>query len=80
MQNAKHVDWGDRSVAIPVFLTVVLMPFTYSISNGIGAGIIAYVVIKLARGKAREVHPLLYGVALLFVIYFLRGPIEAGLF
>ena len=43
------------------------MPFTYSISNGIGAGVITYVVLKLARGKAREVHPLLYGVAALFV-------------
>ena len=53
------------------------MPFTYSISNGIGAGIISYVVIKLAVGKAREVHPLLYGVAVLFVLYFLRGPLES---
>ena len=61
---------------IPAFLTIMLMPFTYSISNGIGAGVISYVVIKLAVGKAREVHPLLYGVAVLFVLYFLRGPIE----
>ena len=52
------------------------MPFTYSISNGIGAGIISYVVIKVAAGKPREVHPLLYGVAVLFVVYFLRGPLE----
>ena len=56
------------------------MPFTYSISNGIGAGRDhATCVIKLARGKAREVHPLLYGVAALFVLYFLRGPIESVL-
>jgi AGZA family xanthine/uracil permease-like MFS transporter len=55
------------------------MPFTYSISNGIGAGVISYVVVKLASGKAREVHPLLYGVAALFIIYFLRGPIESVL-
>jgi len=53
------------------------MPFTYSISNGIGAGIISYVVLKAAVGKAREVHPLLYGVAVLFILYFLRGPLES---
>jgi AGZA family xanthine/uracil permease-like MFS transporter len=56
------------------------MPFTYSISNGIGAGVITYVLIKLVKGKAREVHPLLYAVAALFLVYFLRGPIEAVLF
>ncbi|MGD9483128.1 NCS2 family permease [Streptomyces sp. TRM70308] len=54
MQNARHVDWKDRSVAIPVFLTVVLMPFTFSIVNGVGAGVIAYTAIKLAQGKWRE--------------------------
>jgi AGZA family xanthine/uracil permease-like MFS transporter len=53
------------------------MPFTYSISNGIGAGVISYVVFKLALGKARDVHPLLYGVAVLFILYFLRGPLES---
>jgi AGZA family xanthine/uracil permease-like MFS transporter len=64
---------------VPAFLAITLMPFTYSISNGIGAGIISFVVIKVAVGKAREVHPLLYGVALLFVLYFLRGPLESVL-
>jgi len=56
------------------------MPFTYSISNGIGAGVISYVVLKLARGKAREVRPLMYLVALLFVLYFARGPLESAIF
>jgi AGZA family xanthine/uracil permease-like MFS transporter len=77
MQAVRLIDWADPEIGIPAFLTIVLMPFTYSISNGIGAGIIAYVVVKLARGGARQVHPLLYGVAALFVLYFLRGPIEA---
>jgi AGZA family xanthine/uracil permease-like MFS transporter len=77
MTAVRTIDWTDYEIAIPAFLTIVLMPFTYSISNGIGVGIITYVVVKLARGKVREVHPLLYGVALLFVVYFLRGPIEA---
>jgi AGZA family xanthine/uracil permease-like MFS transporter len=48
-----------------------------SISNGIGAGVITYALLKLVKGKGREVHPLLYAVAVLFVLYFLRGPLEA---
>ncbi|NLU79793.1 NCS2 family permease [Micromonospora sp. HNM0581] len=80
MTAVRTIDWSDYEIAIPAFLTIVLMPFTYSISNGIGAGLIVYVVIKLAKGKSREIHPLLYAVAALFVVYFLRGPIETLLF
>ena len=79
MTAVRTIDWSDYEIALPAFLTIVLMPFTYSISNGLGAGIIAYVVIKMAKGKFREVHPLLYGVAALFVVYFLRGPLEEWL-
>ncbi|ACZ31932.1 Xanthine/uracil/vitamin C permease [Xylanimonas cellulosilytica DSM 15894] len=70
------IDWKNFEVAIPAFLTIVLMPFTYSITAGIGAGIIAFVIIKLAVGKAKVVHPLLYGTAVLFVLYFLQGPLR----
>jgi AGZA family xanthine/uracil permease-like MFS transporter len=77
MTAVRTIDWTDYEIGVPAFLTIVLMPFTYSISNGIGAGMITYAVVKLARGKAREVHPLLYVVAALFVIYFLRGPLES---
>jgi AGZA family xanthine/uracil permease-like MFS transporter len=77
MTSVRQIDWTDYEIAIPAFLTITFMPFTYSISNGIGAGVISYVVIKIALGKAREVHPLLYGVAALFVLYFLRGPLES---
>ncbi|HET6532014.1 MAG TPA: NCS2 family permease [Actinoplanes sp.] len=80
MMAVRQIEWTDYEIAIPAFLAITLMPFTYSISNGIGAGIISFVVIKLAVGKAREVHPLLYAVALLFVLYFLRGPLETWLF
>jgi AGZA family xanthine/uracil permease-like MFS transporter len=76
MLGVKNIDWSDYEMAIPAFLTIVLMPFTYSISNGIGAGIIAYALIKLVRGKAREVHPLLWIVAGLFIVYFLRGVMD----
>jgi adenine/guanine/hypoxanthine permease len=77
MMSVRQIDWTDYEIAIPAFLAITLMPFTYSISNGIGAGIISYVVIKLAVGKARDVHPLLYVVAAIFVLYFLRGPLES---
>ncbi len=76
MTGVRTIDWTDYEIAVPAFLTIVLMPFTYSISNGIGAGIVSYVVLKAVRGKAREVHPLLWAVAALFVVYFLRGGIE----
>jgi AGZA family xanthine/uracil permease-like MFS transporter len=55
-----------------VVLTMLVMPLTFSITNGIGAGFVSYVLIKLATGKGREVHPALYVVAALFLIYFLR--------
>ncbi|MDX6584608.1 MAG: adenine/guanine/hypoxanthine permease, partial [Solirubrobacterales bacterium] len=66
----------DFDVAIPAFLTIVLMPFTFSITNGIGAGFVSYVLIKVVRGKAREVHALLWVVAGLFVLYFAIDGVE----
>ncbi|WP_019136103.1 NCS2 family permease [Cellulomonas massiliensis] len=71
------IDWKNYELAIPAFLTIVLMPFTYSITAGIGAGVITFVVIKLAVGKVRQVHPLMWVTAALFVAYFLLGPIKA---
>ncbi|MEZ0579624.1 NCS2 family permease [Nocardioides sp. MH1] len=79
MQQVKGIAWDDIEIALPAFLTIVLMPFTYSISVGIGAGFIAYVFLKLVRGKAAEVHPLLAVVALLFVVYFAIDPITGWL-
>lgn len=72
------IDWTDLEVAIPAFLTMVLMPFAYSITVGIGAGVISFVLLKIAVGKVRKVHPLLWIAALLFVVYFLMGPIRAA--
>jgi AGZA family xanthine/uracil permease-like MFS transporter len=79
MQQVSGIDWDDLEVAIPAFLTIVIMPFAYSISAGIGARFIVYVVLKLARGKASAVHPLLWLIAVLFVVYFAIEPIK-GLF
>ncbi|WP_137990125.1 NCS2 family permease [Streptomyces vilmorinianum] len=76
MSQVRHIDWTSYEIAIPAFLTIAVMPFTYSITNGIGAGFLAYVVIKAVIGKAREVHPLMWGTAVLFAVYFAIDPIE----
>ncbi|HEU5035834.1 MAG TPA: NCS2 family permease [Nocardioides sp.] len=79
MQQVKGIDWDDLEIAIPAFLTIVLMPFTYSITVGIGAGFIAYVFIKLVRGKVAAIHPLMWIVAVLFLVYFFINPITSWL-
>ena len=68
----KAIDFRNLDEALPVVLTMLVMPLTFSITNGIGAGFVSYVLVKLASGKAREVHPALYAVAALFLLYFLR--------
>ncbi|MCR5980644.1 NCS2 family permease [Gordonia jinghuaiqii] len=72
----RAVDLTRFEYALPAFLTVVSMPFTYSIANGIGIGFISWVIMASAAGKARTVHPLLWLVAAIFVAYFARGPIS----
>ena len=76
MTQIKGIDWDDLGIAIPAFLTIILMPFTYNISVGIGAGFVSFVVIRLIQGKRKEIHPLMYVVAGLFMIYFLQSPIN----
>ena len=70
------IDWKNLEVGIPAFLTIVLMPFTYSITVGMGAGFVSFVLIKVVLGKAKALHPLMWGAAGLFVIYFALGPIK----
>jgi AGZA family xanthine/uracil permease-like MFS transporter len=77
--QVKNINFDDYAIAIPAFLTIVLMPFTYSITNGIGAGFISYALLKVTQGKGREVHPLLWVVVALFVVYFGINPIENAL-
>ena len=76
MTQIKGIDWDDLGIAIPAFLTIILMPFTYNISVGIGAGFVTYVVIRLFQGRSKEIHPLMYLVAGLFMVYFLQSPIN----
>ena len=66
----REIPFADLEEGFPALLTMTIMPFTYSITNGIGAGFVSYVVIKLVRGRARAVHPLLYVVAAAFLLYF----------
>ena len=75
MQQVREIDWADLEIAIPAFLTIVLMPFTYSITVGIGAGFIAYVLIKIVRRQGRPGAPAAVAGAALFVVYFAIDPI-----
>ena len=72
------IDWQDWGIAIPAFLTFTLMPFTYSIANGLGAGFIAFVLIRLFQGRAREVHPLMWAVAAAFLLFFAHRHDRGG--
>ena len=76
MTQISGIDWSDYGIAIPAFLTIILMPFTYNITVGIGAGFITHVLIRTLQGRRKEVHPLLLLVAALFVVYFLQSPID----
>jgi AGZA family xanthine/uracil permease-like MFS transporter len=76
MTQIKAIDWDDYGIAIPAFLTIILMPFTYNISVGIGAGFVTHVVIRYMQGRRKDVHPLLLLVSGLFMIYFLSSPIN----
>jgi AGZA family xanthine/uracil permease-like MFS transporter len=73
MQGVRDIDWGQTEESIPAFLTLSLMPLTYSVANGISFGILSWVLIKLLRGRAGEVRPLLWVLAaLLAAFYVLR--------
>jgi AGZA family xanthine/uracil permease-like MFS transporter len=77
MTQISGIDWSDYGIAIPAFLTIILMPFTYNISVGIGAGFISHVIIRAIQGRRKEIHPLLLLVAGLFVVFFLQSPIDS---
>jgi AGZA family xanthine/uracil permease-like MFS transporter len=66
----KGIDFEDMEEGFPALLTIVLMPLTFSITVGIGAGFVMYVLIKVVKGKMRDIHPLMWVVAVAFLIYF----------
>ncbi|AYA25265.1 MULTISPECIES: NCS2 family permease [Rhodococcus] len=73
--QVRDIDFSVFAVALPAFLTIMVMPFTYSIANGIGVGFITWVVLHAAGGKIRTIHPLMWIVAALFALYFAVDPI-----
>ncbi|WP_282203414.1 NCS2 family permease [Kitasatospora fiedleri] len=79
MSQARHIDWSDRETAIPAFLTCVVMPFTYSITAGVAAGVVSYTAIKAGTGKWREPGPLMWVLTGVFVVYFAIVPIKSWL-
>ncbi|MDT3768015.1 NCS2 family permease [Gleimia hominis] len=76
MSQVASIKWSDPRIAIPAFMTIAFMPFAYSISVGIGAGFIAYIVANLDNKKNR-IHPLMWVIGILFAIYFMLGPIQS---
>jgi adenine/guanine/hypoxanthine permease len=74
--QVRFIPWENYEIAIPAFLAIVLMPFTYSITNGIGAAVISYVLLRTVNGKWRQTHWLLSAIAFLFLLYFCLTPIE----
>jgi len=71
MQNARKIDWDDPSEAVPEFLTVVGIPLSSSIADGLALGFVTYPVVKLLGGRGRDVHRLAYVIAVVLVAYFL---------
>jgi AGZA family xanthine/uracil permease-like MFS transporter len=76
MTQIRHLVWDDMVLVIPAFLTIALMPFTYSITNGIGAGVISFVLLSAVTGRVRRIHPLMWVIAAMFLVYFLLEPLQ----
>ncbi|MGW9070354.1 NCS2 family permease [Streptomyces yangpuensis] len=76
--SVRDIDWSDFTIAVPAFLAMVMMPFTYSITNGIGIGFIAFSVLRLATGRGREVPTAMYVVSAVFVFYYAMPALGLG--
>ena len=76
MESMAKVKWSEFEDAAAAFFTAVIMPFTYSIANGVAAGFIFYVITKIAKGKVKQVHPIIYIVAALFIARFVFEAIR----
>jgi adenine/guanine/hypoxanthine permease len=76
MTEVRQIPWDSLDEAIPAFLTILTLPLTFNISYGIGFGFISYVLIKLSKGRVREVHPLLYATAALFALAFVWPALQ----
>ncbi len=72
-RSVVRIPWDDFTEAAPAFLCLLVMPCTFSIANGLAVGFVAYALVKLFAGRGREVHPIVYTLALLFIFYFAMG-------
>ena len=70
MQQVTKLDWNNALDAIPAFIAIMAMPFLYSISEGISLGIISYVILNLCAGKAKKISPLMYVLAVVFILKY----------
>lgn len=75
MTPIKDIEWTEFDTAFPAFMTILTIPLTYSITNGIGLGFISYVVIKVSQGKFKDIKPLMWVAAIAFLFVFLQNPI-----
>ncbi|WP_251423082.1 NCS2 family permease [Veillonella agrestimuris] len=73
MSEVTHIDFTDFTEALPAFLTILLMPLTFSIAQGISFGFVSYTLIKLATGRIKEIHPIMYVLTVAFIIHFALG-------
>ena len=73
MRGAADIDWSDKEMAIPAFITIVMMPLTYSIADGIAWGVIAYVIMKLGTGKMDQINKVMGTICVLMIMFYL-GP------
>lgn len=71
MEGVKDIEWKDIAIALPAFLTVLMMPLTFSIANGVAFGIIAFAAIKVFSGRVKEAHWLVYGLAVLMLVRYI---------
>jgi len=75
MTLVKDIDWSDPAIGISVLLTIIVMPFTYSITNGVGAGFLFYTVVQVLRGRWRDVRLLMYIVSAILAWLFIHGVV-----
>jgi len=75
MESFGKINWEDFDEALATFFTAVVMPFTYSIANGIAVGFVFYVIMKLTKGKAKDIHPIMYIVTALFIANFIISAV-----
>lgn len=69
--NLSKVEWTRFEVAVPAFLTVIMMPLTYSVATGIAIGFIFYPITMLVAGRKKDIHPIMYVLAVIFILYFI---------